>query len=151
MDGSFQHLGDLSLLDNKPIAFFCSTRCPGDVVLAAYAWAREQCDLGSTIISGFHTPLEKDVYAILARRGARLIHCPARTLPKRLNAEQQQLIAENRLLILSPFNNTRSTREISLQRNRFVASHAVNRLGYIHSESSLQNDPITSTLTPLLP
>lgn len=57
----YQHLGQLELLDDASIAFFCSTRCDGDAVLKAYEWARQQCDLGTTVISGFHTPVEKDV------------------------------------------------------------------------------------------
>lgn len=142
MSDTFHHHGDLSLLEQEPIGFLCSTRCDGDTVLAAYAWARKQCDLGSTVISGFHTPVEKDVYAILARRGARLIHCPARSLPKRLDPKQKQLIDENRLLILTPFGTeiTRATRDTAAIRNRFVIRHAQTVTGYCHPDSTLNTD-----------
>jgi len=141
---SLQQRGNKSLLGNKPVAFLCSTRCDGDAVLKAYEWARQQCDLSNTIISGFHTPVEKDVYAILARRGAKLIHCLARSLPKRLSAEQQALIVEGRLLLISPNEISqlpRATKVSCATRNRYVAATADQILvGYLHPESSLKQD-----------
>lgn len=143
MKESFCHLGNLDLLDREPVAFFCSSQCDGQAVLAAYEWARRQCDLGTTVISGFHTPVEKDVYAILARRGANLIHCPARSLPKRLTPEQKKLLAKHRLLLLTPFGPEvkRATRETASVRNRFVAERASRIVvAFLHAGSSLADD-----------
>ena len=141
----YQHLGELKLLDDAPIAFFCSTRCDGDAVLKAYEWARQQCDLGATVISGFHTPLEKDVYAILARRGAKLIHCYPKRLPlKRPTPEQCSLIDESRLLLLAPTacaQLLRPTRQSCSIRNRFVADLAQTIfIASIHPNSALSQD-----------
>ena len=141
----YQHLGQLKLLDDAPIAFFCSTRCDGDSVLKAYEWARQQCDLGTTVISGFHTPVEKDVYAILARRGARIIHCYPKRLPlKRPTPAQRSLIDEGRLLLLAPeacAQLPRPTKQSCSQRNRFVADRARSiTIARIHSESALNED-----------
>lgn len=117
--------GNLALLDQPATAFLCSTQCPGDKILEAYDWARRQCDEGGTVISGFHTPVEKDVLAILARRGAHIIWAPARDLPKTLDATFKIPLAEGRLLILSPFpygKPSRPTKESCSTRNRFVVS-----------------------------
>lgn len=51
-------LGDVSLLREKYLGLFCSTRCPGDVVLRAYETARALRDGGIPVIGGFHTPME---------------------------------------------------------------------------------------------
>jgi hypothetical protein len=121
--------GNLTLLDQAATAFLCSTKCPGDRILEAYDWARQQCDQGRTIISGFHTPVEKDVLAILARRGANIIWVPARDLPKTLDAVFKAPMDEGRLLILTPFpygKPSRPTKESSSQRNHFVLARTPN-------------------------
>lgn len=144
MAKSGQSIGDLELLKQPAVAFFCSTRCDGDAVLAAYAWARQQCDLGNTVVSGFHTPVEKDVYAILARRGARIIHCLPRRLPKRLSSEQKTLIDEGRLQLVTPpdcANFPRATKQSCSLRNRYVAQASKEiMVAYIHPESILHSD-----------
>lgn len=119
----FDFLGPAALLDLPVTAFLCSTRCPGDKVLESYDWARRQCDAGGAVISGFHTPVEKDVLAILARRGANLLWVPARDLPKRIPTALQPAFDEGRLVILSPFppgQPSRPTKVSCSLRNRFV-------------------------------
>ena len=111
------------MLDRPATAFLCSTRCPGDKVLEAYDWARRQCDEAGTVISGFHTPVETDVLAILARRGAHILWVPARDLPKRIPKGLQPAFEEGRFLILSPFapgQPSRPTKASCSERNRFV-------------------------------
>ncbi len=119
----FVSRGSAALLDRPVTAFLCSTHCPGDKVLEAYDWARRQCDEGGTVISGFHTPVEKDVLAILARRGANILWVPARDLPKRIPTDLQSAFQEERLVILSPFapgQPSRPTKASCSLRNRFV-------------------------------
>jgi hypothetical protein len=136
--------GNLALLDHAATAFLCSTQCPGDKILEAYEWARRQCDEGGTVISGFHTPVEKDVLAILARRGANIIWVPGRDLPKTLDATFALPFDENRLLILSPFpygKPSRPTQESCSLRNRFVLSRAAERfIPHVANGSSLAAD-----------
>jgi hypothetical protein len=123
-------IGNLALLDKPATAFLCSTQCPGDKILEAYEWARRQCDIGGTVISGFHTPVEKDVLAILARRGANIIWVPGRDLPKTLDAVFKTPLDEKRLLILSPFpysKPSRPTKESCSLRNRYILSRSTER------------------------
>ncbi|MHB1080333.1 MAG: DUF3293 domain-containing protein [Prosthecobacter sp.] len=126
----FHFRGPLSLLDTSATAFFSSTQCPGDAILTAYAWARCQCDEHTAVISGFHTPVEHDVLAILARRDAHIIWVPARDLPKKIPAEFTAVAEEERLLILSPFDYgrpVRATRESCSKRNQFILRMKQNR------------------------
>ena len=52
-------LGDAGLLAATKTALFCSTRCPGDPILAACDQAARWRDDGRCIISGFHSTHEK--------------------------------------------------------------------------------------------
>lgn len=141
---AFHFRGSIALLENPATAFLCSTRCPGDKVLEAYEWARGQCDTGGTVISGFHTPVEKDVLAILARRGANILLASARELPKIVPKELKPAWEEGRLMILSPFGYgkvTRPSKDSCSKRNRFILRYTRERfVPYIAAKSALAND-----------
>lgn len=143
-DPRFHFRGSVSLLENPATVFLCSTQCPADKILEAYEWARRQCDDGGTVISGFHTPVEKDVLAILARRGAKILWVPARDLPMKLDAVFKTAMDEDRLLILSPFpfgKPSRPTKESCSERNRFVLARATERfIPHVAEGSSLASD-----------
>ena len=147
---AFHFRGSIALLENPATAFLCSTRCPGDKILESYEWARRQCDTGGTVISGFHTPVEKDVLAILARRGANIICVSARELPKHIPKVLQPVLEEGRLVILSPFSygrHTRPTKASCIERNHFVISRAIDSyIPHIAADSSLRNLRFTTTL-----
>lgn len=140
----FHHRGPAGLLDLPTTAFLCSTRCPGDKILAAYDWARKQCDEGAAVISGFHTPVEKDVLAILSRRGAKILWVPARDLPKRIPSKLQPAYADGRVILLTPFDPgkpSRPTRESCSIRNRFVLAWTRNHyIPHVAEGSSLAAD-----------
>lgn len=126
----FHFRGPVPLIEKTATAFLCSTQCPADKILQAYEWARLQSDEGGTVISGFHTPVEKDVLAILARRGANIIWVPGRDLPKTIDAVFKTPLDEKRLLILSPFpycTPSRPTKESCSLRNRFILSRSAER------------------------
>jgi predicted Rossmann fold nucleotide-binding protein DprA/Smf involved in DNA uptake len=55
-------LGNLELLSQPKTGLFCSVRCPGDAILGAYDTARKLRDEGVTVVSGFHSPVERHVY-----------------------------------------------------------------------------------------
>jgi hypothetical protein len=140
----FHFRGPFSLLEKPATAFLCSTQCPGDKILEAYEWARHQCDTGGTVISGFHTPVEKDVLAILVRRGANILWVPARDLPKTTPKELKFADDEGRLMILSPFaygKVIRPSRDSCAARNRFVIDFAQTRhIPHVAVGSSLAAD-----------
>lgn len=62
---SLHALGPLTLMGLRRTALFCSARSPGDAILRAHDAARRMRDEGVTVISGFHSPNEKECLQIL--------------------------------------------------------------------------------------
>jgi predicted Rossmann fold nucleotide-binding protein DprA/Smf involved in DNA uptake len=119
--------GDLDILRHERIALFCSIQCPGERIIQAYDLARHLRDTGKTVISGFHSPMEKECLTLLLRGEQPIIICPARGLEKmRLPADWKKAVAAGRLLLLSPFPGKarRITADLARQRNLFVAAMA---------------------------
>lgn len=120
-------LGNLDLLALPKTALFCSARCPGHAILAAYDQAARWRDAGRCIISGFHSPVEKECLRILLRGSQPVIICPARSLEKmRFAMDWQKSFTDGRLLILSCLTgcNRRVTTPLAARRNEFVAALA---------------------------
>ena len=118
-------LGNLALLSQPKTALFCSVRCPGDAILGAYDTARRLRDEGVTVISGFHSPVEKECLRILLRGKQPIIICLARALAKiRVPAAWRSALDSGRLLLLSPFEKLprRPTTESAHSRNELVAA-----------------------------
>jgi predicted Rossmann fold nucleotide-binding protein DprA/Smf involved in DNA uptake len=119
-------LGNLDLLAKLKTALFCPARCPGSAILATYDQATRWRDEGRCIISGFHSPVEKECLRILLRGTSPVIICPARSLPQRIPPEWRKPLAAGRLLILSAFPDTdrRVTTDLAIRRNRIAAALA---------------------------
>ena len=124
--GQLSALGNLDLLALPKTALFCSARCPGDAILRAYDQAAKWRDAGRCVISGFHSPVDKECFCILLRGSQPIIICPARTLPKRVPAGWKKPLADGRLLSLSCFRpeESRPTTKLASRRNKLVAALA---------------------------
>lgn len=122
----FNMKGNEAFLELRKTAFLCSRKCPGNVILRAYDWAVEQRDKGMCVISGFHSKIEKDVLHYLLKGSQSVILVLARSMLKRFPPALKEALAENRLLILSPFDNRvkRPTRETALKRNKLMLNLA---------------------------
>ena len=123
--GAADALGDEQLLGRRKLALICSQKCPGDVILKTYDFARLVRESGTAIVSGFHSPIEKDCLPILLRGpGPVIIVQGHRLSTSRLPREWQKAIGAGRLLLLSPFNekDKRVTAQLAVERNRFVAA-----------------------------
>ena len=119
--------GNLSLLDEPLTALFCSNRCPGDLILKTYDFARSMRDAGVPVIGGFQTPMERECLRLLLRGEQPVVVCPARGIDNmRVPRDWRAALEEDRLLILSPFPSTarRPTAELAAQRNCLVAELA---------------------------
>jgi predicted Rossmann fold nucleotide-binding protein DprA/Smf involved in DNA uptake len=102
----------------------CSQKCPGDVILKVYDFARMVRGSGLAIVSGFHSPIEKDCLPILLGGSDPIIIVQAHRLStSRLPVDWQRAMDAGRLLLLSPFEekDKRVTAELATERNRFVA------------------------------
>ncbi len=121
-------LGNAEILDaDRKTALFCSSKCPGDAILKAFDLAQQLRAEGRTVISGFHSPMERECLSILLRSPHPVIICPARGLGNmRIGGEWKQPLVDGRLLILSPFppDMKRGTAADAALRNRFVAALA---------------------------
>lgn len=120
-------IGSLDILDQPLLGFFCSSRCPGSVILRAYDLARELRDKGIPVISGFHAPIERESLRLLLRGQQPIVLCAARSLARlRIPADWRQPLADGRLLIISPITGQvhRPTAEHAATRNLFAAAVA---------------------------
>ena len=120
-------LGDLDLLRQETVALFCSVKCPGNLILKTYDLARQLRDAGTAVISGFHSPMEKECLSLLLRGEQPIIWCLAKRLtPTRLPKEYANALSKGRLLMLSPFGEKtkRADEQTARVRNEFVAALA---------------------------
>lgn len=120
-------LGDRKALTQPLLALFCSERCPGDLIIKACDSATELRDAGVPVISGFHSPIERECLRILLRGAQPVVICPARSIEHmRVPADWRDPISEGRLLLISPFaaKQNRITAALAAQRNEFVAALA---------------------------
>ena len=128
--------GDLGILDKRLVGFFCSVRCPGDVILKTYDLARALRGINVTIVGGFQSPMEKEFLDLLLRGSASVVVCPARGLGNmRIPKSWKKPLDEGRLLLLSFFDDNirRPTATIAARRNAYVAALA-DRLLVAHAE-----------------
>ena len=141
-------LGNLDLLLLPKTALFCSARCPGDAILRTYDQAARWRDAGRCVISGFHSPIEKECLRILLRGTPPVIVCPARSLEKlRLPSAWKTPLSEGRLLIISctPPPHDRATAELAARRNHFVAALA-DEYWFAHIAPGGQTERLAKTI-----
>ena len=127
LPSEFWAAGPSHLLSQLKVGFFCSSQCPGSIVLKTFDTITRMRDEGQVLIGGFHSVMEWECLRILLRGRQPIIWVPARSIVgMRLKPELQPAFKAGRLLILSPFPpipvHSRATTALAEQRNRFVAS-----------------------------
>ena len=124
MVASLQIIGNEALLDHpNKVAFLSSRRISPADVLKCYEWAEKVRDTGQCVISGFQSPLEKDVFKFLLRGKAPVILVLARSLWKTVPEELREPVGQGRLLIVSPVVATRASASTAATRNRWILAH----------------------------
>jgi len=118
-----QHLGNKEILNQYKVGFLCSRKVPANIILQTYDWAIKQRDENICVVSCFHSKIEKDVFEILIKGKQPIILVLARGLMLRWNKIVLKLVQENRLLIISPFDNKiiRPTNQTAIRRNKLIA------------------------------
>lgn len=122
--GLHSTVGNSDILNRRKIALICSVKCPGGVILQTYELMKGVRGESVTVISGFHSPMERECLNVLLKGTCGIVICYARTIPKRVPSEFRQAIDAGRMLLISPFldKHNRVTSETSVQRNRFIAA-----------------------------
>lgn len=134
-------IGNTELLKLHKTAFLCSRKVPASVVLKCYDWATQQRDEGNCVISGFHSQLEKDVLHFLLKGTQPIILVLARGMKKMLEPELEKALAQNRLLIISPFEKEikRVTEKTAQIRNKLMLELADNiTVGFVSKGGMLE-------------
>lgn len=119
--------GNADLLDQPLDALLCSRACPGAKIIEAMDLAQRWRAENRAVISGFHTPVEKECLRIFLRGPQPLVICPARGLdPFQLPAEWQSKFQRGELSLISPFDSAirRPTKDTAEIRNRLVTKLA---------------------------
>jgi len=143
------YIGNIQLLKIPKTALFCSKICPGEAILQAITKAQEWRDNGRCIISGFHSPVEKECLKILLRGMQPIIICPARSIEKmRISKEWIEGIESGHILIISPFNYTkhRLTEKQSEERNELVAALA-DEIYFAHISKGSNTEKLNETIS----
>jgi len=111
-------LGNLDTLQGKIMAVFCSVKCPGSVIIQTYDLMQKLNEADITVISGFHSPIERECLTVLLRGTQPIIICPARSINGMLiRREFKKPLEVGRLLFLSPFAEIQ--RRVSTNRAEF--------------------------------
>ena len=125
-DQTFSVIGNVCLLDRHLTGLLCSRKCPADKILEAHdqfkAWAANP---ETTIISSFHSPVEKECLRLLLKGRANIILCPAREIEHmQIPKDWKPALDSDRMLILSPFTEKRTDARTTDRRNQLVVDLA---------------------------
>lgn len=118
--------GNQVLLSEPLTAFFSSRQCPGAAIRAAMGWALEQARGQQPVVSGFHSPLEQSVLAVLLQARCPVVAVLARpVVGARLPPEWAEPLAQGRMAVVSAATRSgRLTEALAAERNEWVASLA---------------------------
>ena len=120
-----QTIGNAVLLEHpNKVAFLSSRKITASAVLKCYDWATEIRDTDHCVVSGFQSPLEKDVLKFLLRGNAPIILVLARKPWEAVPDELNDAMDANRLLIVSPISCNRASIASAAVRNRWILANS---------------------------
>lgn len=120
-----KYLGNKQLLNLHKVGFIASRHTSTLNIIPTLDWAAEvsrRTDIA--VVSGFQSPLEKDVLKFLLRGVCPIIIVLARGMYRKLPEALQSPMNQQRLLIISnePANITRVSETTAHKRNEYVIS-----------------------------
>ena len=116
--------GNKDLLNRELVAFFASRKATPHDTQLALQWAESICQTDKVVISGFHSPLEKEILNYLLERHHPVIFALGRALYKKVPPRLQSAFDEGRLLFISFRGYSRHSWNSALQRNWGIANLA---------------------------
>ncbi len=119
-------IGNADLLKRHKDGLLCSRKCPADKIMEAHDRFKEwAANPETSVISGFHSPVEKECLRQLLKGKADIILCPAREIEHmQISKDWKSALKEDRMLILSPFKEKRSDSRTVDRRNQLIADLA---------------------------
>ena len=117
-------LGNIDLLNRHKIGFLAGSKTLALSVLPTYDWAKEIASRENlSIISGFQSPLEKDVLDFLLKGKCGIIYVMAKRLYKKIPMKFKQSLDEGRLLFISisKDNVLRAGKAQNIARTNYIA------------------------------
>jgi len=137
------YIGNIELINLPMLAVFSSAKCPANLILKAHDYAKEIRDGGTGIVSGFHSPAEKEVLEVLLKGECPIVVVLGRRLENaRLHVAWKEEIEKGRMLVISPFKEYQShvKKEMALKRND-LAARIAGRVLIVHASEggSLQD------------
>ncbi len=118
------YLGNEALLQEESVGFLAPTKFSPLDVLPTLEWAAQTAKGRTPVMSGFASPLERDVLHFLLRGTCPIIVVLARRMYAKLPAAWEKPIAEGRMLVVSVSNLKRQSCNSAVERNRYVIYHA---------------------------
>ena len=109
--------GNKDLLDRELVAFFASRKATPHDTQLALQWAADICQTDKVVISGFHSPLEKEILNYLLERHHPVIFALGRALYRKVPPHLQSAFDEGNLLFISFRGYTRHSWNSAQQRN----------------------------------
>lgn len=133
-----QYLGNKDLLQRRLTAFFASRTVQTARVMACYDWATSLSAERNCVVSGFQSPIERDVLHFLLKKRIPIIVVLARAIYKNIPEDLTEAYDEGRLLFISISQATRINKTTARARNNYVAELSSEIVfGMLTEESSL--------------
>ena len=129
------YLGNLELINHTMTAVFSSAKCPASLILKAHDYAKEIRGGEMGVISGFHSPAEREVLEVLLKGRCPIVMVLGRRLKNaRIPVAWKTEIEKGRMLVISPFKEYQKyvTKEMSMKRND-LASRIAGRVLIVHA------------------
>lgn len=120
-----EYLGQAEAIPVKAMAFLCSINCPGSIMIKAQDYANQLVKKNVAVISGFHSPIEKEVLRVLLRGKQPIVIILARSIKGfRIPSEWRPHIDSGRLLVVGSPKNTLNSDAACAKRNELVCGLA---------------------------
>lgn len=115
--------GNTSLLDRRKVGFLAGSKIAALSVFPTLNWAAEVAARDDvSIISGFHSQLERQVLDFLLRGRCGIICVLARSLYAKIPSEFRTAYTDGRVLFVSEERQNRSSKKSAYRRNQLVAN-----------------------------
>jgi hypothetical protein len=134
--------GNTVLLERDLNGLLCSKACPGAKIIEAMDLAQRWRAENRSVVSGFHTAVEKECLRIFLRGPQPIVICPARGIdPFQIPSEWIAKFTRGELLIVSAFDSSirRPTKETAEARTQFVIDLAKHHTVIHAAERGLLN------------